>query len=1098
MKRFGKRFLSVCLCLSLLLSAMFMGALPKAEAGSGMAVLQVGAKLLMFGVKTTLTVGSMIAKNNGNPETAAMLSKWTFPGGTTLVPMIQELGKQMAQMHQEVMQELQFIEDKLDRNLSGIQTALGNAAANDAYDNLLEAWNSDVTAPMEQEGYHHVVNAYKNYLEYAGSYKTGSTVTFGGQETVATEQMVKDCRDTFYSAWISMSGVSYDANCGMSMEAYYDHILYETNTVDMKVQNTVNNLLDRMLNTSGAPVGGRYIDRAAQAAFAYFSFSEDQAAFVDAAVQKQAHEINMALMAYQEFIGMRLEYCTEKVNAAKEGGASEAELAELQSRIDQYCAPNTSVLNLIYGGAPCTHPGGVIAAMETWLSEPVYISNADKSYLYLENYLRATDTQKYTLTNQNFIAQTDPDALIAESMNAVISQSIFAMFEGPLSLDIQELVSQAERVGEQTQFLRRGVVVPNKNGQATVKPIYMLVDETEDRTDMFMTNLNRAYRPAHYPSDFAVPNADFYNLRDGVFTDGLNTYTLTTGSRLKALTNYNPLSLGGGQLQNYFRSVIGTYPEGREMYVLTAQTTADTDAYGHKHSGINMTTVATFSEEFVPYTQQASTSYMVVLDSTDSDTYVKLTAKAAGDAVISVTGDHYDPATGKAKAGTAVTVTVAFSGSSESVIKASYFEDTVNPSRVTYTQELLSREMTASMVSADNTLTLQFAVPYANVELEVEEAVCSHPEDRLSKTMTNSFGKHTVTTVCACGEYRTTVTEDCKDADGNDFCDTCGGSLLCSHSQAVPYISPHGDGTHTLGWNCGNCGQSGSQTESCYDKNGDKKCDLCYESYTGAVAQVGDVQYATVQEAVNNAAGAYVKLLADSGEHVTAQGDLYLDLNGFDLAKLTLSGTLYGVDSATDDYDCSDGYGTIAVLEGNPAAQHKRDISGTVQRYVAIRENTGVSFHRIYLALTHMSLKTDSVGVGYKAVFYADSVVIANLDSFGYTMTLENNTPKTVTAPAGEFVSGKSVSLRISNYDVENYGETPLSAFVMLRMADGTQIESTECTMTMRGFLETLNRQHTQLNANQKLAVAELIQKHEIMQTWDVANILKSPESETP
>jgi len=313
------RLISLLLCLTLVLAVFPAVAMPTADAAigaliGGFAFNQLASRA-MLGLSAAITA---IGDATGDPETAALVNKWALGISDPSLEAIANLSKQMTKFHNEVMNELNFIEEKLDKNLSGIESSLGFAAVSAAHTNYLNAWSNDVTIPMAQHGYNQVVNSYKVYLEYAGSYKTGSTVIYGGQEVVATEAMVEACRDSFHAALITMSGASYNGNSGMSYDEYYDQILFETNTIDQKVHSTINNLLGRMLNASGAPNGGRYIDRAAQLAFAYFPFSEDQAAFVDAAVKKQAYEITMALMAYQEFIGMRLTHCDNQYKALED------------------------------------------------------------------------------------------------------------------------------------------------------------------------------------------------------------------------------------------------------------------------------------------------------------------------------------------------------------------------------------------------------------------------------------------------------------------------------------------------------------------------------------------------------------------------------------------------------------------------------------------------------------------------------------------------------------------------------------------------------------------------------------------------------------
>ena len=68
------------------------------------------------------------------------------------------------------------------------------------------------------------------------------------------------------------------------------------------------------------------------------------------------------------------------------------------------------------------------------------------------------------------------------------------------------------------------------------------------------------------------------------------------------------------------------------------------------------------------------------------------------------------------------------------------------------------------------------------------------------------------------------------------------------------------------------------------------KCNLCgKQAHAAAVIKDGNaVTYATAQEAISNADGGTVKLLADAGE-ITVSSELKLDCNGHTIAKLTVS-----------------------------------------------------------------------------------------------------------------------------------------------------------------------------------------------------------------
>ncbi len=242
----------------------------------------------------------------------------------------------------------------------------------------------------------------------------------------------------------------------------------------------------------------------------------------------------------------------------------------------------------------------------------------------------------------------------------------------------------------------------------------------------------------------------------------------------------------------------------------------------------------------------------------------------------------------------------------------------------------------------------------------------------------------------------------------------------------------------------------------------------------------------------------YLILLQDVQAFDSISKDVYIDLNGYDLSgKIETNGyKIYGMDSTTNEYTC-DGIGYFSCVDRDdstivPETHFKSGLTGDVKRYMTVKTEDGYSFHRIYLAVTHMSLRPGITSVGFKAAFYGDSMVVAALDqaqAFGYTMGLAENTPVTVYKGADSFVSGKAVTLRIDNYDIENYGETALTASVMLKLQDGTVIRSNESTMTMRGMIEQLNEDPSQLTEVQKNNILALIEKNPIMKTWDIQNL---------
>lgn len=245
-------------------------------------------------------------------------------------------------------------------------------------------------------------------------------------------------------------------------------------------------------------------------------------------------------------------------------------------------------------------------------------------------------------------------------------------------------------------------------------------------------------------------------------------------------------------------------------------------------------------------------------------------------------------------------------------------------------------------------------------------------------------------------------------------------------------------------------------------------------------AVVNGKSYGTVQEAVNAAGGGVVKLLANSDEEINAT-DLYLDLNGHSLAKVTVSGTLYGMDSATNEYKASGA--KIETVVGQYASNYR---NSDAKRYLAVAEGNGVSFHRFYMGITKVSLVPAVTGFGYKAEFYGDAAVQAQIQSIGYKLWITENAVVTRTT-----AFKNTLTLRLKNFDVANYGETAVNASTTVTLADGTVIESEATSYSMRNVVETVNDSFSSYEKAQQQAVQTMCKNYETAMTgWRIADIL--------
>ena len=82
------------------------------------------------------------------------------------------------------------------------------------------------------------------------------------------------------------------------------------------------------------------------------------------------------------------------------------------------------------------------------------------------------------------------------------------------------------------------------------------------------------------------------------------------------------------------------------------------------------------------------------------------------------------------------------------------------------------------------------------------------------------------------------------------------------------------------------------------------------------------------------------------------------------------------------------------------------------------------------------------------------------------------------------------VSMLIRNFDAEQYGETDLSAYLCIKLKDGTVIESSSATMTLRGLLERLNQTPELLNATHRTQLTQWVEKSPIIRTWEIPNLI--------
>ena len=223
--------------------------------------------------------------------------------------------------------------------------------------------------------------------------------------------------------------------------------------------------------------------------------------------------------------------------------------------------------------------------------------------------------------------------------------------------------------------------------------------------------------------------------------------------------------------------------------------------------------------------------------------------------------------------------------------------------------------------------------------------------------------------------------------------------------------------------------------------------------------------------------------------------DLYVDLSGFDLSGTiaTNGKKLYLTDSSTDGYSCeSIGYFNCVDENGDPIVPERICAVGE-KRYLTIHTDKGYSFHRFFVGVTHMSLDAEVIGVGYKSAVYGDEMVfgeLADTMAFTYRLQLEGYKPVYRYFDRDELTSGDPITLRIRNYRVDGYGETPLTAQVSITLNDGTVIEAEEASFSFRWLAEEVSKNHTDYTAEQLTLFKAMLQKFTTPKDWEIPNLI--------
>ena len=191
----------------------------------------------------------------------------------------------------------------------------------------------------------------------------------------------------------------------------------------------------------------------------------------------------------------------------------------------------------------------------------------------------------------------------------------------------------------------------------------------------------------------------------------------------------------------------------------------------------------------------------------------------------------------------------------------------------------------------------------------------------------------------------------------------------------------------------------------------------------------------------------YVKLYTDTTVNLTK--DTFVDLNGNNVT-VTGNGKLLGMDSSGDEYALPTGK---ATLQGQTVENKEMVTAPNGNRYVALTEDNTVTYHRLGVDLTNVTINVDKSAVYFKGQFGADSTLKDMIDTYGIAVSLsgmpDNNLSDSVksTYQGADMANGETASgvyitnilkKSLTNEQNDNRGRSEIYATAYVTLKDGT------------------------------------------------------------
>lgn len=229
-----------------------------------------------------------------------------------------------------------------------------------------------------------------------------------------------------------------------------------------------------------------------------------------------------------------------------------------------------------------------------------------------------------------------------------------------------------------------------------------------------------------------------------------------------------------------------------------------------------------------------------------------------------------------------------------------------------------------------------------------------------------------------------------------------------------------------------------------------------------------------------------MQLLGDHIETYTIADTLKLDLNGYVLSGITVSGTINCYDSTTDSYTGTTGGRLSCALQGGQVLP--------LAEYLPVTHGDGTSFHRYAMKVTHISVVPSRVAMGYKAQVYGDETVKAQIKKAGYELWLEGSTPRSYSKNFDDTVVTlrlqQILSTELSDEQNEENAGKKINARPFIILHDGTRIHFDTVGCNFRDAIHKVDNYYANYNESQKKALQTMASVYNnVMLGWDVENL---------